>query len=111
MCGDLHEHFVRRRLGVFDEYVEVAIVIEHAGVQELELRLSGAAASILLEELRIRERSLRIFVEHLQVRMARCGVQVVVQLLHILAVIAFGVREAEKALLQNRVPTVPQRQG
>src|ERR1035437_9808594 len=40
--------------------------------------------------------------------MRRCGVKIVIQLLHVLAVVALGVRQAEKTLLQNRVPAVPQ---
>src|SRR5687767_10479295 len=43
--------------------------------------------------------------------MARRGVEVVVQLLHVLAVVAFGAGEPKQPLLEDRVATVPQRNG
>src|SRR2546425_9526596 len=42
--------------------------------------------------------------------MRRGGVEVVIQLLCIFAVISFAVRESENALLENRVFAVPQRE-
>src|SRR6185312_2964876 len=41
----------------------------------------------------------------------RGRVEVVVQLLHVLAVVALGARQPEQALLENRIPSVPQCQG
>jgi hypothetical protein len=43
--------------------------------------------------------------------MGRKVIDVEVVLLDILAVVAFGVRQAEQALLQDGVPFVPQREG
>src|SRR5262249_46142996 len=43
-----------------------------------------------------------------QVGVRRRGVQVVVQLLGVLAVVALGVGQAEEALLQDRIAAVPQ---
>jgi hypothetical protein len=37
------------------------------------------------------------------------GVEIVVELLHVLAVVAFAVRQAEQALLQDGIAPVPQR--
>ncbi len=37
--GDLDENVVRRRLRVFDEHVEIAVLIEHAGVEQLVLEV------------------------------------------------------------------------
>ena len=43
--------------------------------------------------------------------MRRRGVEVVVELLDVLAVVALGVGQAEQPLLEDRVAAVPQRQG
>ena len=37
-------------------------------------------------------------------------VQIVVQFLHVLAMVALGVAQAEQSLLENRIPAVPKRQ-
>ncbi len=37
--GDPHQQVVGRRLGVLDEHVEIAVVVEHAGVEQLVLGL------------------------------------------------------------------------
>src|SRR5205814_179195 len=44
-------------------------------------------------------------------RIRRRGVEVVVAFLHVLAVIALGIRDAEEPLFQDRVAAIPQRQG
>src|SRR5882724_4507939 len=109
---DAHEHVLWSSLGVFNKHVEVAVVVENAGVEQLELRLAGVAFAppVLLHKLRVRKFPLRILVEHLQVRVRGRGVEVVVKFLCIFAVIALTVREAENTLLQNRVSAVPQRE-
>src|SRR5262249_8446082 len=71
-------------------------------------RLSPAPAAVFLGQPRIRELLLRVLVEHLQVRVRRGGVEVVVQLLDVLTVAALGVGQAEEALLEDRVAAVPQ---
>ena len=97
-------------LGVLDEDVEVAVVVEDAGVEQLELRLVLAAAAVLLDQPGVGKLALRILVEHLQVGVRRRGVEVVVELLHVLAVVALAVGQAEQALLEDRIAAVPQRQ-
>src|SRR5204863_587190 len=49
-------------------------------------------------------------VERLQVRRRRGRVEVVVQLLAVLAVVALGPRQTEQALLEDRIAAVPQRE-
>src|SRR5262249_40944841 len=68
-----------------------------------------ATALVALDQLLVRVGSLRILVEILHVGMRRSAVEIVVVLLHVLAVIALAVRESEEALLQDRVFSVPQR--
>ena len=45
---DLDQDVFGRRLGVFDEHVEVAVVVEHAGVEQLVLELVAARAGALV---------------------------------------------------------------
>ena len=105
---DQHQNVLGRGLGVLDHDVEVAVVLEDAGVDQLELEVALAAAPVLLDQMAIGERRLRILVEELEVGVGRGGVEIVVELLHVLAVVALAVGEAEQALLQDRVLAVPQ---
>src|SRR5260370_26498845 len=105
-----HEDVFRRGFRIFHEDVEVAVIGENAGVQQFEFELRPVAAAVFLEQSRVRKFRLRIFVEHFQVGMGRGSVQIVINLLHVLAVIALGIGEAEEALLEERVFAIPQRQ-
>ena len=96
---DSHQHFVRPGLGVLHEHVEVAVAVEDAGVEQFELRVARAALVAFLEQLRVRERTLRVLVEELQVALRGRGVEVVVKLLDVFAVVALGVVEPEEAFL------------
>src|SRR5439155_8239008 len=106
---DEHEDVLSICLGVFDEDVEVAIVVEDASIEQLELRLVFAATTVLIDQPRVRELSLWILVKHLQVGMCRRGVEIVVKFLGVLAVIALAVCQTKEPLLQNRVLAVPKR--
>ena len=110
MNRDPHEDVFRPGFGVFDQDVEIAVIVEDAGIQQFKFRLVLAAPAIFLHQLRIGKFPLRIFVEHFQVRMRRRGVEVIIKFLHVLAVIAFAVRETKEPFLQNRIFAVPQRQ-
>ena len=106
--GDAAQDVFRGRLGILDEDVEVAMVREGAGVDQLVLRLAAAAAPVLLHEFRVRERPMRILVEVFHVGVRRSAVQIEVVLLDVLAVVAFVARQPECALLQDRIATIPQ---
>ena len=108
---DPDQNVRRRRLRVFGDDVEVAIGVEDAGVEQLELRIEVAAPPVFFDQLRIRESPLGILVERLEIGVRGRRVQVVVALLDVLAVVAFAVGQAEQPLLQDRVVAVPQRQG
>ena len=108
--GDSHQNVVRRGLAVFRKNVEVAVVVEDPGVEQLEFRLILPAPVIFLHQLRVGEFPLRILVKHFQIGMCRGGVEVIICLLHVFAVVAFTVRQAEKPLLQNWIVFIPQRQ-
>jgi len=105
---DAHEHIVDARLGVFHENVEVAVVIEESGVEQLVFRRADAAATVLAHQVRIGKGGLRILVKHFHVGMRRCCIQVVIEFLDVLAVIAFAVGQAEQALLEDGISLVPQ---
>ena len=108
--GDLNEDVFRRRLGVLDEHVEVAVLIEHAGIEQLVFQVPAPSLLVRPNEVLVRVGSVRILVQVLHVRVRGRGVDVEVVLLHVLAVVALAVREAEQPLLQNRVAPVPQRE-
>ena len=74
---------------------------------------SGSCAprrAILLDQLTIGKRALRILVEHPLVGVARQRVEMEVALLDVLAVVPLGRDEPEEALLEDRVALVPERQ-
>ena len=107
MNRDPHQNIVRTGFRVFDEDIEITVVIEQARVQQFKFRLIRAAPVILLDELRVGKFRLRILVKHLEIGMGRCGIEVIIQLLHILAVVALGVGQAKQTLLENWVFAIP----
>ena len=46
--GDLDQDVLGRRLGVLDEDVEVAVLVEDAGVEQLVLELAAAPRRLLV---------------------------------------------------------------
>ena len=105
------EQVVGAGLGVFGDDIEVARLVEDARVFEFELALLARAARVFLDQPRVGKLGLRILVERPQVGVGGRGVEIVPDLLGILAVIALRIGQAKDALLQNRVAPVPQRHG
>ena len=105
---DQQQDVVRRGLGVLDHHVEVAVLVEDAGVEQLVLEVLLAARPVGREEIVVRERPLRILVLALHVGVRGRGVQVEPVLLRVLAVVALAVGQAEHPLLEDRVGAVPQ---
>ena len=110
MNRDPDQDVLRRFLGVLDEDVEVAILMEDAGVEQLVFELVPAAAATGLNKIAVRVLRLRVLVEVLHVRVGRRAVEVEVVFLDVLAVVAFAVGQAEQPLLQDGVLAVPQGQ-
>ena len=108
--ADPDQHLFRRRFGVLDEDVEVAVPVEDPGVEQLVLHLLAAAGAVHTDQVGVGEGILRVLVQHLQVGAGRGGVEVEVVLLHVLAVIALRVGQPEEPLLEDRVTPVPQRE-
>ena len=103
----LRQDIVRTSLEVLDENIPVAILIEHAGVDQFEFVIVQAAIAIFLYQPAVWVGSLRVLIKHLQVGMVGRSVKIIVVLLDILSVIALAVGQAEKPLLQDRVLSVP----
>ena len=108
---DLDQDVLGAGLGVLHEDVEVAVLLEDPGVEELVLHLVAAAPPVRLHQVGVGIGRLRVLVEELHVRVGRRAVEVEVVLLDVLAVVAFAVREPEEPLLQDRVLAVPQGEG
>ncbi len=111
MHGDPHENIVGMVLGVFDADVAIAVVFKHAGVEDFVLGIFKPAAGVLGDQVRIRKRGMRVFVEHAHIGMARYAIDEKVQFLDVFTVVALGVIQTEQALLDDRVAPVPKRQA
>ena len=112
---DPHQNVVGRGFRVIDHDVEVAPLGEDARIHDLVFGdipsvAFGLAAGVLGDEVVVREGGLRIFVEHPHVGVGGGAIEVPPELLHVLAVVALGIGEPEHPLLQDGIPTVPQRQ-
>jgi len=99
----------RRRLGVFGENIEVAVVREDPRIFQFELTLVAAASFVLDDQVLIRKGSLRVLVQIFHVRVGGRAVQVVIALLNVFPVVAFVSGEAEEAFFQDGVAAVPER--
>jgi len=85
------------------EDIEVAVIVEDAGIEQLILHLLPAASPIRLLQVGVGICRLGILVEVLHVGMSGCAVEVEIVFLHVLAVIPLTVRESEEAFLEDRV--------
>src|SRR5260370_8323799 len=106
---DLDEDVFGRGLGVLDKDVEVAIIVEHPGVDEFEFALVAPAAAVFLDQRRVGKFALRILVQRLEIGSGRRGVEVEVTFLDVLAVVPFIPGQPEQTLLEDWIAAVPQR--
>ncbi len=109
--GDPDQDVVRTFFGVLEEDVEVPVVVEDAGVDQLVLELLPRPALVRFHQVPVRELPLRVLVEVLHVRVRGRRVDVEVILLDVLAVVPLAVGEPEEALLEDGVALVPQGEG
>src|ERR1700691_6177420 len=84
---DADQNVVYVGLGILDEHVEVAVLIEDAGIDQLKLGIGVSAALVFLEQARVGKLGLRIFIQALHVAIGGSGIQVVITLLHIFAMV------------------------
>ena len=106
--GDLDQHVFGRCLRVLHEDVEVPIVVEDPGIEELVLVLLAGSLVVCFHQIVVRKGALRILVQVLHVRVRRRRIEIEVVLLDVLAVVPFAVGEAERALFQDGILAVPQ---
>ena len=110
--GDLdrHQQVIRAGLGVMHLGDPVPVLVERAGIEQLILGLVPAPAGVGVDQVLVGVRALRVVVAPPVPSVAGNGVQVPPVLLDVLAVVALRAGQPERALLQDRVPPVPQRQ-
>src|SRR5277367_3881875 len=107
--ADFDQQIVGRRFRIFNKNVEVAVVVEDAGVEQLVFLFVARALAVGLDEVVVRIGAMRVLVEVLHVGVRGSAVEVEVVLLYVLAMITFAVGQAEKPLLEDRILAVPQR--
>src|SRR5215831_809669 len=104
-----HEHVINVRLGIFDLDIKVSVVVENTGIDQFELhRRRTATTCVFLDQPLVRKSSLRQLVEHARVSVTGDGIEIIVQLLNILAVAALCVGQAKQPFLEDRIIAVPQ---
>ena len=108
---DAHQQVIGVSLGIVHLDDPVPALVEDPGVEQLIFGLQPAARPVLVDEVFIGERGLRIVIPPPVPRMARNRVQVPPVVLDVLAVIALRPGQPERPLLQDRIPAVPQRQA
>ena len=109
-CRGANQDIVDRIFRVCDLDIEEA-AFERTRVPKFKLTLALWARCILRDQLCIWERGVRVTINHPHEAVRRCIVDVPIKFLDVLAVIPLGPGHAEEALLQNRVTSIPKREG
>ena len=102
-----HMNIVGRLFRILRNDIEISILREHPGVNKLVLRKLQTAPAVFLDELIVGECCLGVLIKRLEVRMGRRGVEVIITLFAIFAVIAFRAGESEETFLQYGILSVP----
>jgi hypothetical protein len=105
--SDFDQHVLGIPFGIFDKNIEIAVVVKNAGIQKFVFQFVPTAVAIGDDQILIGISRLWIFVEVFHVGMGGRTVEVKVILLHVLAMIALAVGQAEQPLLENRVVAIP----
>ena len=108
--ADADANVFRIFLRVLHQDIEVAVLVEHARIHQLELGL-GARPPAAVDQALVRKRRLRILVQVFHVRVGGRGIQIEVVFLDVLAVVALIAGQSEEPLLENRIAAIPQRDG
>jgi hypothetical protein len=108
--GDHHAQIGDVGLRVVHRDRPVAVLGEHAGVDQLVFRILSAARGIAVHQLPVGVGGLRIVIAPAHRRVGRRRVLVPVIFLDVLAVVAGVTGQAEHPLLENGVLAVPQRE-
>ena len=105
----LQHKVLRRLLCVVDGDVPETVV-EHTGVGQLVLGVELTAPSVLADQVVVGKRNLWIEISPAHPRMRRRRVDVPPVFLGVLTVVALRAGQAEDALLEDRVDSVPERE-
>jgi len=105
--SDADEYVFGTRFGIFDENVEVAVVLEDPRIEEFVFELLARPPTVRLDQITIRKLALRLLVEELHVGVGRSAIDIEVVLLDVLAVVALAVCEAEQTFFQDGISFVP----
>src|SRR5260370_17434012 len=97
-CGNLHQYVVGCRFCIIDKQVEISVLAKDAGVDQLELGFLFVSASIFLTKPRVRKLILWIFIESFQIRMSWRRIEIVINFLHIFAMVPLAVRHTNQSL-------------
>src|SRR5271156_950841 len=96
--------------GILDEDIEIPVVVENAGIEQLEFRPLSRSPAVFFHQMGVRKLSLRVFVKHTHVTVRRRVVEVEIIFFHVLAVIAFRRTEPEHSFFQDWIAPVPKRE-
>src|SRR5436309_14290200 len=104
---DFDQDVRRCFLGVLYKDIEIAVLRENAGIEQLIFKFVASSLPVRLNQVGIGIGGLRILVEVLHVGVGQRRIEIEIVLLHILPVIAFAVGKPEQALLQNWILAIP----
>src|SRR5438552_15451246 len=105
--GSSNQNIVGLRFRVLDLDVEETIVRERICVPKFKLGMEFSAGGILPNEFLVRERSLRIAVQHRHVTGGRRLIALEITFLQVLAVMSLRSGDAEVQCLRNSMPLKP----
>jgi len=106
--ADLDEDVFRRLLRIFHKDVEITILVENAGIEQLVLHVAAVAPTVGFGQIVVGKCRMRILVQILHIRMRRRAVEVEVVFFDIFAVVALAVRQTEEAFLEDWITAIPQ---
>ena len=98
-------------MAYLDKHIPVPVLVQGVSIEKLVFRDLAPTILVLANQLVVGIGALGVLVQKLHVRVRRGGVQIVVQLLDVLAMISLGARHAEKTLFEHAVVLVPQRES
>ena len=106
--SDADENVVGRPLGILALHIEITFLLKNSRVRQFKLGAGTPPPTVLAQKFRIGKRLLGIFVKRPHVAVGRRRIQIVIQLLDVLAVIAFVSVESVETFLQDGIVAVPQ---
>jgi hypothetical protein len=92
--ADFDQDVCRRGLGVFDEHIEIPVLVKYAGIEQFVFWFLAAAMSVRLDEIYIRVCLLGVFIEILHIGVGWRAVELEIIFFDVLAVIGFAVGQA-----------------